>query len=453
MSEILPFVHEGLGNSSYLVHSGNGTAIAVDPDRSVARYLAAADTKGWRIATVLETHLHADFVSGASELRAATGAELFVPEGGEVKFPHRPVTASDRLRLGSLSIETVPSPGHTPEHVSYVIRTDGRQPALFSGGSLIVGGAARTDLIAPDRTELLTRAQFRSITAAFKGLPDETLLLPTHGGGSFCSTGSAGSRTSTLGAERRTNPLLAHTNEDEFAAWFPTTFPAAPRYFFRMRPLNQRGPTLRRDIQLPPRLGPDEFNHASGSALVVDVRPQAEFMAGHVPGALSNTFRDAFATWLGWVVPQNTPLLFVLGEDPLARVLDECLLVGYERFAGVLDGGMDAWVSAGRPISHAPLLDAQRSRKRLQEGALALDVREANEFAAGHIPGALHVPLGELAERASELPWDRPVITYCGHGERSATALSILERMGHADLANFDGGFGAWEDAGMEVEQ
>ena len=454
MKDIVPFVHEGLGNSSYLVGIGNGEALLIDPHRSIARYLAAAEARNWRITGVLETHLHADFVSGGIEVRAATGAELFVPDESGVRFPHRSVSAGARLQLGSATISSIASPGHTPEHQSYAVRLDGHQPALFSGGSLIVGGAARTDLIAPDRTDALTRAQFRSITQAFRELPDATLLLPTHGGGSFCSTGGgSGSRTSTLGEERSSNPLLAHGDEDEFAAWFPTTFPAAPDYFFRMRAFNQRGPRLRREIAPPPRVSPSDFDRARTAALVVDLRPQAKFMAEHIPGAMSNTFRDQFATWLGWVVPESTALLFVLGDESLERVLDECLLVGYERFAGVLEGGMSGWKSAGLPVEHAPLVNAAETRKQISNGALALDVREENEFDAGHIPNARHIPLGDLAERSQELPRDRPIVTYCGHGERSATALSILERLGFKDLANFDGGFGAWEDAGFGVER
>jgi rhodanese-related sulfurtransferase len=256
-----------------------------------------------------------------------------------------------------------------------------------------------------------------------------------------------------LGNERRSNPLLAHPDEDEFAAWFPTTFPAAPDYFFRMRPLNQKGPRLRREMPEPPRLSPADFDRARRSALVVDVRPQAEFMAGHISGALSNTFRDQFATWLGWVVPEHTALLFVLGDEPLERVLDECLLVGYERFAGVLEGGMSAWNASGMQVKPALLVRCGETRKLVSDGALALDVREDNEFDVGHIPGAEHIPLGSLTERAGELPRDRTIVTYCGHGERSATALSILERLGFKNVVNFDGGFGAWEDAGMEVER
>ena len=187
MNSMVPFVHEGLGNSSYLVGLSEGEALLVDPDRSVQRYLDAAAARGWRITRVFETHLHADFVTGSTEVAAAAGAALFVPAGAEAGFPHRPLCAGDRVALPGASVEAVASPGHTPEHMSYVLDRSGGSQALFSGGSLLAGGAARTDLIAAEMTELLTHAQFRTIHNAFRDLPDETLLLPTHGGGSFCA--------------------------------------------------------------------------------------------------------------------------------------------------------------------------------------------------------------------------------------------------------------------------
>jgi len=186
---------------------------------------------------------------------------------------------------------------------------------------------------------------------------------------------------------------------------------------------------------------------------VIDLRPQAEFLACHIPGAMSNAFRDAFATWLGWLVPEDSDLLFVAGDEGIAPVLDECLLVGYERFAGVLQGGMAAWEAAGLHTAEASLTDAAHARRLVREGALPLDVRERNEFAEGHIPEARHIPLGDLERRAAELPRDRPIVTYCGHGERAATALSMLERLGFRPLTNLAGGFGAWRDAGFGVER
>lgn len=449
---VVSFVHEGLGNSSYLVGLGDNRAAVIDPDRSTQRYLQAAEARGWAISHVFETHLHADFVSGALELRAAAGAEVFVPEAAGVHFPHRAVRAGDTVPTAFGNVSVIASPGHTPEHSSYVVRSPESPPMLFSGGSLLVGGAARTDLISPEATTELTQAQYRTITSAFSDLPDETLLLPTHGGGSFCSTGASGERTSTLGFERRTNSLLEHRDEGEFVSWFPTTFPAAPRYFFRLRTVNQAGPQLRAQIPEPAALPAREFDRVRRQATVIDVRPQAEFMAGHIPGAMSNAFRDAFATWLGWLVPENSPLLFVLGDEPLERMIEECLLVGYERLVGVLAGDMRAWSEAGLECARAEVVGAEGARRLLGDGAVAVDVREASEFQEGHIPGALHIPLGDLESGAAAIPRDRPVLTYCGHGERSATALSLLERLGFSDLVNFDGGFGAWQEAGFGLE-
>jgi len=448
---VVPFVHEGLGNSSYLIGLDGGSAILVDPDRTVQRYLDAAAARGWRIDSMLETHLHADFVSGAHELAAAVGARLFVPEGEGLRLPHHGVRGSERWAIDGLEIEGLASPGHTPEHMSYVIRAGSEPPALFSGGSLIVGGAARTDLIASEMTEPLTRAQFRTLKTAFSALPDETWLFPTHGGGSFCSTGAGDERSSTLGAERASNPLLAFDNEDEFTAWFPTTFPSAPAYYFRMRAFNQAGPRLSRDIQAPPVLSAANFNSSRRDAAVIDVRPVSAYATSHIPNSLSIAFRDAFPVWLGWLVPGGMRLLFVTGDVPVQHVLDASLLVGYEQFAGVLEGGMRAWEAAGLPVAGVKLVDASEAHRSLVDGASALDVREPDEYAAGHISGAIHVPLGQLAGRVGEVPHDRPIVAYCGHGERAATAVSLLERSGRTAVLNLDGGIGAWRDAGYGV--
>ena len=450
---VIPFVHHGLGNSSYLVEVGTDEAVLVDPSRSVDQYLRAAEDRGWRIGTVLETHLHADFVSGVCEVAQATDADIYVPEEGQLRFPHRPVKPGERFQVAGFDVEAVASPGHTPEHLSYVLRTGQEPPALFSGGSLIVGGAARTDLIAPEMTESLTHSLFRTLRTAFSSLPDETLLYPTHGGGSFCSAVPGADRTSTLGVERQQNAVLAVEDEDEFVRWFPTMFPAIPAYFSRMRPINQEGPRLRDQIAPAPPLQPDAFDAARQGALVVDVRGTGAYAAGHVPGAFSNVYRDTYATWLGWLVPPETPLLFMRDEEPLERIEEESLLVGYERFAGWLAGGVEEWVKAGKPLATTPLIDASDARKALLDGAVALDVREPDEFAAGHVAAATSIPLGQLEARVEELPRDRPIVAYCGHGERSASALSILERLGFEKLLNMDGGFGVWEEAGYLQER
>lgn len=427
---------------------GRDQAILIDPDRGAARYLRDAEALGWRIAGVFETHLHADFVTGSLEVAAATGAPIHLPSEAGAGFPSRGLAPGERIEIGIVEVEAVASPGHTPEHLSYVVRaSEPAAPMLFSGGALIVGGAARTDLISPDMTERLTRAQLRTIRDAFAGLPDETVLYPTHGGGSFCSVGSGGGeRTSTLGHERATNPLFDHDDEDAFARWFPTTFPGAPDYFFRLRDVNRAGPGLAREIPMPPPLSPEAFDRERVTgAMVVDVRPYEAYSAGHLPGSISIAMREVYATWLGWIVPEGAPLLFVADGVPLREIVEESLLVGYERFAGVLDGGVDAWAASGRAVERVELSDPDEAARALDAGAVAIDVREASEIGGGKVPGALELPLGELEERLHEVPKDRPLIAYCGHGERASTAISILERAGHGPLVNLRGGYGSWK--------
>ncbi len=260
-------------------------------------------------------------------------------------------------------------------------------------------------------------------------------------------------RTSTLGQEREQNAALAIQDEDQFVSWFPTTFPAIPAYFPRMRPINQRGPRLRQEIAAPPALLPVAFDYARQAALVVDVRSTAAYAAGHIPGSLSNEFRDSYATWLGWLAPENKPLLFVRDDESLEQIVEESLLVGYEGFVGWLEGGIEAWEKAGKPLAKSPLINASEARAALLDGAVALDVREPDEFAAGHVPEAISIPLGQLTARTDELPKGRPIVAYCGHGERSASGVSILERAGFEKLLNLDGGFGVWEEAGYVQDQ
>jgi rhodanese-related sulfurtransferase len=444
--------HEGLGNTTYLVEVAPGRALAVDPDRRVRRYLEAADERGWEIVAIVDTHVHADFVSGSLELGRRTGARLFLPKDAGVAFAHQGVVPGERLELGDVEIEVLATPGHTPEHLSYAMRPDdAAPPTLFSGGALIAGGAARTDLVAPELTDRLTRAQFHTIHDAFADLSDATLLMPTHGSGSFCSVVSGGDAPTTLGAERAGNPLLAMTDEEEFVAWWPTTFPATPTYFGRMRAVNVDGPRSLDDIAAPRALGPEAFDRARfGAALVVDVREPELYCAAHIQGSLSIHFRDSFATWLGWLAPADASLLFVADGVPIELVIEEALLVGYERFAGVLAGGIEAWRGAGLPLASVPMLGPDAAGRALSDGVLPLDVREPDEWAEGTIAGAVRIPLGKLDGSAGDLPGRRPVLTYCAAGERSTTAASILERHGVSPVANLEGGYGAWHRAGRD---
>jgi len=446
------FRDAGLGNGSYLVEVGDGRAVLVDPDRRIRRYLDAADDRDLEIVGVLDTHLHADFVSGAQDLRAETGAELYEPAEAGVSFPHTPVVPGERLDLDDVEVEVLSTPGHSPEHVSYVFRREeDAAPMLFSGGALIVGGAARSDLAGPELTDHLTRHEFETLRGAFSDLPDETLLKPTHGGGSFCSAGSGKKHTSTLGEERKSNRLLA-MGEQEFLKSWPASFPRIPAYFARMREINWSGPRLRTDIEMPRPLTPEAFAAAASKegALVVDVRDAASYAEGHGQGALAIPFRDAFPTWLGWLVPTDARLLFVLGDTALEDVVDASLLVGLERFEGYLDGGMEAWREADLPVRSLPAIGPDDVVSWLEKGAQPIDVRDPDELELGGVAGAVSVPLGDLPGRAAELPAGRPLLVYCASGMRSTTAASLLERAGVGPVVNLKGGYGAWQEAGRD---
>ncbi len=449
--EITPFVHEGLGNTSYVVDVGEGKAVSVDPDRTARRYVQSAEGRGLTIAGVLETHVHADFVTGAVEVKAATGATIYNPKGSDAEYPHHPAGGGDRMRIGGADIEVISAPGHTPEHVAYVVRAAGSEPALFSGGSIIVGGAARTDLLTPEHTDPLSRSQYQTLREGFRDLPDSTLLHPTHGSGSFCSAGAGADRSSTLGEQRATNPAMSDMAEEEFVEWFPSTFPRVPEYYWRMRSLNQAGPRLRRDIAGPKTLDTHHFEGAGRRGVIVDVRTPEEYLAGHIPGSLSNPFRDVFGVWLGWLVELGTPLSFVCDGQPLGQVIDECLLVGHEELTAVLDRGFAAWERAGLPVASDPYLSPADARRAILDGAFVLDVREPDEWAVSRVEGALHIPLGSLQGRLSEVPRDRPVLAYCGAGYRSSSAASVLERAGIETVLSVRGGFSAWADAGEPV--
>ena len=431
---------EGLGNSAYIVDLGDGRALVVDPERDPGPPLAAARRQGLTVAYAAETHLHADFVSGSREL-AAHGARVIAAAAGGIEFPHRGLGDGDEVRLGGLTLRALATPGHTPEHLAYLMLDGGRPVALFSGGSLLVGAVARTDLIAPERTEELARALWRSLHERILTLPDDLPVYPTHGAGSFCSAPAGAERTTTVGREKTANPLLGAPDEDSFVKMLLGGLGSYPPYFLRMREVNRRGPAVYGSE--PPalaRLGAGEVRRLAGDgALIVDVRPVPAFAAGHVPGSLSIPLREAFATWLGWLAEPGRPLVFVLGQDQdRGDVVRQALKIGYEHLDGELAGGIAAWQAAGLPLRRIRLVRAAAA------AGVVIDVRQDAEFAAGHLPGARHAELGSLAGTPPE---PGPVTLMCGHGERAMTAASILAAWGRENLAVAVGGPDDWAAA------
>lgn len=444
---VVGLTDEGLGNTSWLVDLGGGAAMVVDPERSSEPYGRLADRLGLTIRYAAETHLHADFVTGGPEL-AARGAEVLASAAGQVRWPHLPVAAGEELALGEYRLRVLATPGHTPEHVSYVL-ADGQRPrAVFSGGSLLVGAVARTDLTDPAATEGLTRALWRSIGSELLSLPDDVVVLPTHGAGSFCSAAGAGRRWTTIGEERRTNPVLAAPDEDTFVRWVLDGLGSYPPYFLRLREVNRHGARVFGTVPaLAALTAADVEALRAKGATVVDVRPVREFAAGHLPGSLSIALRPQFASWLGWMVPDPaSPLVFVTGAGTdRFELVRQCLNIGYEELAGELDGGPAAWSAAGGELRTVGVVDGTDLTDRL-----VVDVRQTSEYATGHVPGARHIELGDLPSSGRDL-LARPVVVMCGHGERAATAASVLESVGHTDVAVFDGGPDDWSDATGEA--
>jgi hydroxyacylglutathione hydrolase len=441
-----PIVHsiadDALGNTSYLVALDERTAIVVDPRRDIDDHIALAGQLGLRVAAVFETHLHADFVSGAREIARATDAEIYAAAGARLEFTHTPFQPRSRIQLGEALVEVIATPGHTPEHVSYLL-TMNVSAILFSGGSLIVGGAARTDLTGPDRTRELARAQFQSVQR-LAVLPGDTVLYPTHGAGSFCSTGAARSAASTIAAERDSNPLLAIGDEDEFVRQLVNGFGTYPRYFSRLRELNRRGAPLLRELSPIRELeAADACRAVEDGAWLIDGRDVEMWARAHPTGAVSIELRDAFASWLGWVVPFGEAVVLVLEPEQIAEASRLAHRIGYDRIDGWF--GLGSWLDAGFPISSLEFVDPQGAVERQSNGATFLDVRQDSEFVAGHIPGATHLQLGDII--GGKTPDAAEVITYCGHGERSATAASLLARRGVA-VANLAEGISAWRRGG-----
>ncbi|HCA84396.1 MAG TPA: MBL fold metallo-hydrolase [Streptomyces sp.] len=438
---LIPLVDEGLGNSAYLVDLGDGRALAVDASRDLRALRTAADRRGLRVAFAADTHLHADFLSGAVQLAADDGATVLASAAGRRVFSYLPLADGDETDLGGLTLRALATPGHTDEHLSFLLLDGTRELGVFTGGSLIVGSAARTDLLGADRAEELARAQYRSLRRLAE-LPDATAVWPTHGAGSFCSAPPGAERTTTIAAQKQANALLAAPDEDAFVRQLLGSLGSYPAYFDRLGETNRRGPAVLDSVTSLPALTVDQVRDLLGQgAQVVDVRPVADFAAGHIPGAISIPLRAAFATWLGWLLPDDAPLVFVTapGQD-LAEIAWQALKIGYERLAGHLPGGMAAWTAGGGRQERIELLAADRIAERP-----VLDIRQAAEHSAGHIPDAVHIELGDLARRADETP--QGAVVACGHGERAMTAASLLQRAGHRGLAVLDGGPADWAEA------
>jgi hydroxyacylglutathione hydrolase len=453
---------EGLGHASYLVgDERTGEALVLDPRRDVADYLAEARDRGLRIAYVLDTHGHNDYLSGIGELLAAVpGVRALAPDTGDYGYDHRPLADGETIELGQVQLEVVHTPGHTPEHVSLLVRdlAVSEEPAvLLSGGALLVHDVARPDLLGDEAsTRESAETLLRTLRDRILTLPDHVEVYPTHVAGSLCG-GTIGARLSTtIGYERRTNPVIGRALaerpiEEVFGL---ATLPAVPPYWHRMRAQNMAGPAALGGLAEPPALTVELFAKLrDGGAVVLDTRRTEAFAGGHVPGALHVAIEGSFATWAGTVLPDGAETLLVLDRaEDLWEATWGLLRIGYPPPAGWLVGGMQGWRTTGMDVEGAAQLSVRQVAAGLTDGTLTvLDVRQPDEWAAGHIDGAWYMTGADVPGRIGELPEPdgRPLAVICGGGFRSSVIASLLVAKGRGDAATVVGGMGAWRAEGL----
>lgn len=456
----------GLSHYSYLLGS-RGKAVVIDPKRDIDSYLDYAEKNDLTITHVLETHIHADYVSGATALAAATGAAMRLSghDGGEdfaYQFDHQPFYDGEEIEVGDLRLAAVHTPGHTPEHLSFLVYEKSRcgQPvALFTGDFIFVGSLGRPDLLGDAAKRRLAESLYDSVHTKIASLPDGVEIHPAHGAGSLCGAGMAERAQSTLGYERFCNVFMADRGKEDFVHTILQSVPEFPDYYRRMKRINSEGPRPWNGIPAGIALGPAEFQRERdrGEAVVIDLRRPEAFGGAHIPGAFNIGEGQNLSMWAAWVVPYDRPILLVGGESGnLEEARRSLLRVGFEDIRGYLKGGMKAWIEAGLEQAHVPQLSVGELAGKLAaaapgEAPLVLDVRSPAEWAAGHIEGALPIPGGSLPGRLGEVPAGQAVHVICGSGYRSGIAASVLRRGGFQNVWNVVGGMGAWKARKLPV--
>ena len=451
MADVLTIETPALGDRSYLVHDGT-VALVIDPQRDTDRITALAADHGLRITHIAETHIHNDYLTGGPALAAATGAAYLVNAADPVGFDRTPVADGDTVEVGgTLRVRALATPGHTFTHLSYVVESGGQAAGVFTGGSLLYGTTGRPDLLGPEHTDALARAQYASAHRLAGELPDTTPVFPTHGFGSFCSAGpSGGSRASTIGGEKRVNPVLT-LSEREYLDALLAGLDTWPAYYAHMGPANLAGP-LGPDLSPPRQASAAEVRRrVEAGEWVIDLRDRIAFAAGFLPGSVSFPMEGSFASYLGWTVPWGAPLT-LLGETPeqVARAQRELARIWADRPAAVVSGGPAQW-SAGAPLASLRLAKFGGLAAAMTAGCpVVLDVRRQLEWAQSHITGARHIPLHDLSGRAGDLP-PGEVWVHCQSGYRAIVAASLLAGRGR-EVVSVDDDFDNAAAAGLPLQ-
>ena len=445
---------EGLAHSSYVIACDRSRlAAVVDPRRDADVYVDLARQYHLTLSYAIETHVHADFVSGAREL-SALGARPVTGPGAAVGFDHHEAGDGETLALGDIRLTLLHTPGHTPEHISVVAHEPGQPSRVLTGDTLFVGAVGRPDLLGPDRARELAASLYASLSRKLLVLDDEVEIHPAHGAGSLCGTGIGRELHSTIGQERRFNPMLQHRSEESFVDAVLRDLPESPPYFSELKRVNQQGPAvlhLAAGVPATPPLAPEDAAPAvRDGAVLIDLRQADAFADGHAAGAINIGFGARIGYWAGWVVPVTRAVILLADGD--SRQIDEArrqlLRVGIDRVAGYVAGGFAAWRTAGLPVAQFAQVSARdlHARDAASRALTLVDVRTREEFDADHIAGALHVPVGALAARSGEIPRGVAVATICEGGYRSSLAASLLARAGFAPIVNVVGGMTAYRN-------
>jgi len=456
--QIEQFFLEGLGHQSYLVSDeAAGVAAVVDPRRDIEIYLAAADRAGVHITHIFETHVHNDYVTGALEMRDRVGATIVTAAAAGVHYDHLGVREGDSVTVGGMRFVVLETPGHTPNHISFALYApEGSAPyAVFTGGSMLAGNAGRTDLVSPGMTLTLTRDQYHSLRHLLDTLPDDALVYPTHGAGSFCgATTTQATRYSTIAQEKQISPASLAQDEAEFVKQQLAGYGLYPAYYGYMRDINTFGPAVLHGLPEVPGLTPQQVSDLlRGGFPLLDSRPRDAFAHEHVPGAINIELDGSFAIYAGWLLPFNAPhTLLTEGEAARREAIAQLIRIGFEQTRGYLAGGMAAWTEAGMPTERFERIGVEELHRRLAsaEAPAVLDVRDETEWREGHIPGAQHIHVADLPRHLHETPMDQPIAVVCRTGHRASIAASMLAALGRQTVA-VQGGVGDWIAAGYPV--
>jgi hydroxyacylglutathione hydrolase len=451
-----------LAHASYLIGS-KGEAAVVDPQRDVDQYIAEAEAQGLKIKYVIETHLHADFVSGHGELAERTGAEIVFGRNAGAAFRYMPVADGDELRVGDVVLRVMETPGHTPESISILVINTAvsEQPQkVLTGDTLFIGDVGRPDLAGAKgfTSEQMAGMLYDSLHEKLLSLDDSVEVFPAHGAGSMCGRNISKETSSTIGQQRRFNYALAPMSKDEFVQMMTTGIQAAPQYFPRDAEINRAGAPSIGTIAKPLPLTPAEVKLLSNSEgyLVLDIRSADQFGAGSVPGALNIGLGGQFASWAGTMIAFGAPLIIVAEDEvKVEEAVMRLARVGIESVKGYLQGGMEAWRASGLRESHVRQISVEELNVMLKDrdDLQVIDVRKPVEYSSGHVPGANSFPLGpDLRYVTESLDIERPTAVICAGGYRSSAATSLLAPRGFTELLNVTGGTGAWVNAGYPVE-